>query len=220
MKEKFKFKDEIKENLYELAWRNPPDELFDDEERIKRFIVKIEDAINDYPAYCEMPTVTESREKLETARETVQKLYEQLLCPGDTLMYLHNAVAYLNVSALMPPKPTELAESLVRIGILIDLQLDLIRGQREKKVPEAVHRLITILVCRYFFEFEKLPAIANKKLPTRTLERPLQSTFNYFVDCALDALVEQGHLQKKPTSIKYLTKNAVDCAPSAPMEQI
>ena len=96
-----------------LAWSEPPEEPLADEEQIKRFIVKIEDAINDYPSYCDMPGTAGSRRKLQAARKTAQKLYEQLIYPNETLKYLQDSVSYMNEQSLMPPNSVELGLSLV-----------------------------------------------------------------------------------------------------------
>ena len=197
--------------MCDLAWREPPLESFAGEEQIKKFIVKIEDAINEYPLYCDMPGTAESRRDLQAARKTAQKLYEQLIYPGETLKYLQNSVSYMNVQSLMPPNSAELGKSLGKIGFLIDYQLELIQGKRTSTVGLALGRFTAILVSGYFFEFAKWPPIADRKKPKRGREHPLQNPFTHFLDHGLQALVTEGHVDPSdlPRDTKNLTRKAV-----------
>lgn len=211
MSNDFKFDKEEIDSLCDLAWREPPEEPFADEEQIKRFIVKIEDAINGYPSYCDMPGTAESRRKLQAARKTAQKLYEQLIYPCETLKFLQDSVSYMNVDCLMPPNSVELGLSLGKIGFLIDYQLELLKGKRTSTIGLALGRFTAILVCGYFFEFAEWPPIAERKKPRPEKERPLQNPFTHFLDHALHALVTAGHLGPNdvPRDTKNLTRKAV-----------
>ena len=213
MSDNFEFSEEDRESLCELAWREPPEEPFAGEEQIEIFIAKIEDAINEYPSYCNMPGAAENRRRLKEARKTAQKLFEQLLYPGDTLKFLRDSVSYMNDDRLILPNSRELEQSLGKIGALIDFQLDLLKDKRTSTVGLAVHRFTSILVCQYFLEFKEWPAITDRKKPKLGKERPLQSPFVHFLDYALQALITAGHLDPNdiPHDTKNLTRKAARC---------
>ncbi len=211
MSDDFKFDEAEIEGLCDLAWREAPEEPFAGEEQIKRFIVKIEDAINGYPSYCDMPGTAESRRILQAARKTAQKLYEQLIYPSETLKYLQDSFSYMNSDILLPPNSVELGLSLGKIGFLIDYQLELLKGKRTSTVGLALGRFTAILICRYFFEFAQWPAISERKKSRPEKERPVQNPFTHFLDHALQALVTEGHLDPNdvPRDTKNLTRKAV-----------
>ena len=208
----FEFEDEDIEDMCALAYQKPPLEPFADEDQILSFVGKIEDTINHYPLFVDLPDGPESQRKLKAASETVQKLYERLLNPGDTLGYLHDSLGRLNIDGLLPPDPAKVQELLISLGVQIEFKRKLLKGKRTSTVANKLHRFASTLVCQYFFEFGKWPANSGRKMPKPGREHPLQSPFTHFLDHALQALVREGHVDQKdvPRDTRHLIRKSVN----------
>ncbi len=186
--------------------RNDEDlEPFAPEEKIRSFVVLIENLLAAYPMAPELSTPKQIRDDLKSVEKrlnTILRSIDDLFGAGGAIDNLNEYSANHDDLNLTTPSIDAVKAPLEITRLMVQFRKDQLHGVKSNPNSMYAYRLAYTLALLFFIHFLIWPSISDRK------PNGIQSPFTHFWDLTTAKLVELGHAKESdfPKDIKKVIR--------------